>query len=51
MKQAKHIFMTVNIDADDKPGIHWWSFLDLPKKDSKCMFDSYDTLGLSTYIV
>ena len=33
-ESEKFPFVITNTDADDKPGVHWWSILDIePKSD------------------
>ena len=33
-ESEKFPFVITNTDADDKPGVHWWSILDIePKND------------------
>ena len=33
-ESGKFPFVITNTDADDKPGVHWWSILDIePKND------------------
>lgn len=43
--------MIANNDAENKSGTHWWSFLDIEKKDSMFLFQSFGTLGLLNFIV
>ena len=31
-KRAKYPFMVANTDPARKPGVHWWSFLDIEEK-------------------
>ena len=48
-KGAEYPFMIANTDAENKPGTHWWSFLDIEEKDSVFLFHSFGTLGLLNY--
>ena len=43
--------MVANTDPVRKPGIHWWSFLDMDEKDTLFFFNSLGSLGLLNFIV
>ena len=50
-KGEEYPFMMANIDAEDKPGTRWQSFLDIEEKDSIFLFSSFGILGLLNFIV
>ena len=45
------VFIITNTDADDKPGIHWWSILDIEPKNDIFFFDSFGIEGLKHFII
>ena len=50
-KRAKYQLAIFNTDRKNKPGTHWWSFLDIyPKKDLS-FFDSFGFIGFKQFIV
>ena len=50
-RRAKYPFAIFNTDRENKPGTHWWSFLDIyPKKDLS-LFDSFGFSGFKQFIV
>ena len=51
LKKFVGIFIITNTDADDKPGIHWWSILDIEPKNDIFFFDSFGIEGLKHFII
>ena len=50
-KRAKYPFAIFNTNRENKPGTHWWRFLDIhPKKDLQ-LFDSFGFVGFKQFIV
>ena len=41
----------MNTDRSDRPGTHWWSFLDLHQKKDIFLFDSFGFEGLKKFII
>ena len=51
-ESGKFPFVIANTDADDKPGVHWWSILDIePKNDIYIFFDTFGIEGLKHFII
>ena len=48
---GKYPFAIFNTDAHNKPGTHWWSFLDIQPKKSLLLFDSHGLEGFKCFIV
>ena len=49
-KRVKHPFSIFNTDRENKPGMHWWSFLDIYlKKD--LLFNSFSFVGIKDFII
>ena len=48
-RNAKYPFAIFNTDRHNKPGTHWWSFMDIHQKKKNSML--YDSLGLDDFIV
>ena len=49
-RRAKYLFAIFNTDRENKPGTHWWSFLDIHlRKD--LLFDSFRFTGFKQFIV
>ena len=44
-------FIIANADASDKPGVHWWSILDIEPRTDIFFFDSYGIEGLKHFII
>ena len=44
-------FIIANTDASDKPGVHWWSILDIEPRTDIFFFDSYGLDGLKHFII
>ena len=38
---GKFPFIIANTDASDKPGVHWWSILDIEPQTDIFFFDFY----------
>ena len=50
-KGRKYPFAIFNTDAHNKPGTHWWSFLDIQPKRNLLLFDSHGLEGFKYFIV
>ena len=50
-KGGKYPFAIFNTDAHNKPGTHWWSFLDIKPKKNLLLFDSHGLDGFKYFIV
>ena len=50
-KTKKYPFIIMNTDRSDKPGTHWWSFLDLHPRKEIFLFDSYGFTGFKTFVI
>ena len=50
-KRAKYPFTIFNADRENKPGTHWWSFLDIHPKKDLLLFDSFGFTGFKQFIV
>ena len=50
-ESGKYPFVIANTDADNKPGVHWWSILDIEPRDDIFFFDSFDIEGLKHFII
>ena len=48
---GKFPFIIANTDASDKPGVHWWSILDIEPRTDIFFFDSYGIEGLKHFII
>ena len=40
-KRAKYLFVILNTNRENKPGTHWWRFLDIHPKKDLLLFDSF----------
>ena len=49
--RGKFPFIIANTDASDKPGVHWWSILDIEPKTDIFSFDTFGLDGLKHYII
>ena len=49
--RRKYLFAIFNTDANNKPGTHWWSFLDIQPKKNLLLFDSHSLEGFKYFIV
>ena len=47
----KYPFAIFNTDAHNKPGTHWWSFLDIQPKRILLLFNSHGLEGFKYFIV
>ena len=50
-KKGKYPFAIFNTDTHNKPGTHWWSFLDIHPKTNLLLFDSHGLEGFKYFIV
>ena len=50
-KRAKYPFAIFNTDRENKPGTHWWSFLDIHPKKDLLLFDSFGFVRFKQLIV
>ena len=50
-KRAKYPFAIFNTDRENKPGAHWWSFLDIHPKKDLFLFDSFGFIWFKQFIV
>ena len=50
-KTKKYPFIIMNTDRSNKPGTHWWSFLDLHPKKEFFLFDSFGFTGFTKFII
>ena len=48
---GKFPFIIAHTDASDKPGVHWWSILDIEPRTDIFFFDSYGLQGLKHFII
>ena len=49
--KGKFPFIIANTDASDKPGVHWWSIIDIEPKKDIFFFDSFSLDGLKHFII
>ena len=50
-ESGKYPFVIANTDADNEPGIHWWSILDIEPRNDIFFFDSFGIEGLKHFII
>ena len=50
-KKGKYPFAIFNTDPHNKPGTHWWSFLDIRPKSTLLLFNSHGLEGFKYFIV
>ena len=50
-RNAKYLFAIFNTDKENKPGVHWWSFMDIHPKNKLFLFDSFGVEGFRLSIV
>ena len=50
-RKVKYPFIIMNTDRSDRPGTHWWSFLDLHPNKQILLFDSFGFEGLKKFII
>ena len=44
-------FIIANTDASDKPGVHWWSILNIEPRTDNFFFDSFGLDGSKHFII
>ena len=49
--KGKYPFIIANTDASNKPGVHWWSILDIDPRNDIFFFDSFGLVGLKHFII
>ena len=49
--KGKYPFVIVKTDNSEKPGVYWWSILDIEPKTNIFFFDSFGLDGLNHFIV
>ena len=49
--KGKYPFIIANTDASNKPGVHWWSILDIEPRNDIFFFDSFSLSGLKHFII
>ena len=49
--RGKYPFIIANTDAEGKPGVHWWSILDIEPRNDIFFFDSFSIEGLKHFII
>ena len=49
-KKGKYPFAIYNTDPHNKPGTHWWSFIDINPRNELLLFDSFGLLGFKLFI-
>ena len=49
-KTAKYPFEIFNTDKENKPGTHWWSFLDIYPRKGLLLSDSLDLQALNSLL-
>ena len=47
----KFPFIIANTDASDKPGVHWWSILNIEPRTDSFFFDSFGLDGSKHFII
>ena len=50
-RNAKYLFVIFNTDKENKPDVHWWSFMDIHPKNKLFLFDSFGVEGFRLSIV
>ena len=50
-RNAKYLFVIFNTDKENKPDVHWWSFMDIHPKNKLFLFDSFGLEGFRLSIV
>ena len=50
-RNAKYSFAIFNTDKENKPGVHWWSVVDIHPKNNLFLFDSFGLEGFKLFIV
>ena len=49
--RGKYPFIIANTYASDKPGVHWWSILDIEPRNDIFLFDSFGLDRLKHFII
>ena len=49
--RGKYPFIIANTGASDKPGVHWWSILNIEPRNDIFFFDSVSLDGLKHFII
>ena len=49
--KGKYPFIIANMDACNKPGVHWWSILDMEHRNDLFLFYSFGLDGLKHFNV
>ena len=50
-RTGKYPFSLINTDKENKPGVHWWSFIDIYPKSNLFLLDSFGIEGFKLFIV
>ena len=50
-RNAKYPFAIFNTDKENEPGVHWWSFFDIQRKNNLFLFDSFGLERFKIFIV
>ena len=50
-RNAKYAFAMFNTDKENKPGVHWWSVMDIHPKNNLFLFDSFGLEGFKLFVV
>ena len=50
-RNIKYPIAIFNTDKENKPGVHWWSFMDIHPKNNLFLFDSLGLEGFKLFIV
>ena len=50
-RNAKYLFAIFNTDKEKKPGVHWWSFINIKPKINLFLFDSFGVEPFKLFIV
>ena len=50
-RNGKYPFAIFNADKHNKPGTHWWSFMDIHPKKNLLLFDSLGFVGFKFFVV
>ena len=49
--KGKYPFIIANVDSSGKPGVYWWSILDIEPRNDIFFFDSFGLGGLKYFII
>ena len=50
-RNAKYPFAIFNTDKDNKPGTHWWNFLDIHPKKNYCCLITLELMDLIIFLL